>query len=169
MTAMPVNIPAIFAVYKAKKNCIPRLWDYSAQKYTIERYQAYDGYDSDKNRLVCFQIYGAIDAKSGAWVMQVLHHGIYDVVNNNKVVSRTEVSSYYASSHHSGLDLGLNSYMSIFGGMRVYGRVAAAGRLVYHSATGLVVFRHFFNLMSKGKTRGHGKTSLSLSLNRLDV
>ena len=103
------------AVYKAKKNCIPQLWDYSARKYTIERYQAYGGYDSSKNRLVCFQIYGAIDVKSGAWVMQVLHHRIYEVVNNNKVVLRTDVSSYYDSDRPSGLHLGLNSYMSIFG------------------------------------------------------
>jgi len=149
------------AVYKAKKNCIPQLWDYSAQKYTTERWRAYGAYNSDKNRLISFQIYGAIDIKLGVWGMQVLHCGIGDILAGFNVFLRTDVSSYYTSSHSSGLHPGVNSFMSILGGTHSVGRAEERGRYTDWDINGTTDTDGYFSVLCKKTKAARHNTSIT--------
>lgn len=97
---------------EAKKNCIPQLWDYSAQFCTSERYKDY-GDDGPKNKLFSFLIYGGIEDNLPPWGLQMLYYAA-----TGAVVQRIDVSSYYSTltKNSSELRLGVNSSMRIGGG-----------------------------------------------------
>lgn len=123
------------AVLDAKKNCIPQLWDYASQVYTVKKYKAYGGYDSQKNKLFSSQLLGTIDINSPAWMMQILHKGVYytavisaircgiflnppsnlyqDALDYDDII-RDDVSSYYLITPLKG-NLGIDSCMTIYG------------------------------------------------------